>query len=362
MRCLGRTKNFSRCKNTTKGILCRHHKLQWWGMIIIIATLGGLFQDILKPGISIFAKKDEGLILQYVQVKPDSLNPELDTKKSEIISENSQEPKIKSDTTYDENIVSKYVSGSPEGNIEKEGKIKNTRDAIKPNIVLAKRQISDDDDFEIVGFNEIDRESLFREKVKIKLKNELYKYDINYMTFKVVCLLSYLGDEDKEKYLNEEDSNSRTIRALDLEFLEKPKNQNFSFNNQNFLISNNSNTSTLIVENIKINWRYFPCEKIVMDLFPVNIIQNKFNEINHQIIPINLKASLTKTSNSFLLSKDRYKYKFGDVDEFVIKLEKPKGFGKYEYWYTFDYYEIGKNKKEYITDKFKFELCSCILN
>lgn len=49
MRCFGRTKKLDRCKNKCSFILCRHHKLQWWGVIIILTTLGGFYQDILKP-------------------------------------------------------------------------------------------------------------------------------------------------------------------------------------------------------------------------------------------------------------------------------------------------------------------------
>ena len=56
MRCNGRTKNLSRCKNNCKIIFCRHHKLQWWAILVIIATLGGLFQDIIKP---IFFEKEQ---------------------------------------------------------------------------------------------------------------------------------------------------------------------------------------------------------------------------------------------------------------------------------------------------------------
>lgn len=72
MRCIGRkSKNFARCKNDCKFLFCGHHKLQWWGVVVIIATLGGLFQDIIFP----LFKDEENVILQNER---DSLNSIID--------------------------------------------------------------------------------------------------------------------------------------------------------------------------------------------------------------------------------------------------------------------------------------------
>ena len=49
MRCIGRTKSLKRCKRKCRILFCNLHKLQWWGVIVIVATLGGLFQDVIKP-------------------------------------------------------------------------------------------------------------------------------------------------------------------------------------------------------------------------------------------------------------------------------------------------------------------------
>ena len=49
MKCIGRTKQLHRCKRDSKILFCHQHKLQWWVLIGIIATIGGLYQDVLKP-------------------------------------------------------------------------------------------------------------------------------------------------------------------------------------------------------------------------------------------------------------------------------------------------------------------------
>ncbi len=49
MRCFGITKKTSRCKNKCNFVFCKTHKLQWWGIVLIFATLGGIFQDIIRP-------------------------------------------------------------------------------------------------------------------------------------------------------------------------------------------------------------------------------------------------------------------------------------------------------------------------
>ena len=50
MRCIGRKKgNYKRCKNNCNFLFCSSHKLQWWAIIVILATIGGLFQDVIKP-------------------------------------------------------------------------------------------------------------------------------------------------------------------------------------------------------------------------------------------------------------------------------------------------------------------------
>ena len=49
MRCLGITKSFKRCKRNCRIIYCSSHKMQWWGVVIVIATIAGLYQDIIAP-------------------------------------------------------------------------------------------------------------------------------------------------------------------------------------------------------------------------------------------------------------------------------------------------------------------------
>ncbi|NET37020.1 MAG: hypothetical protein F6K19_34185, partial [Cyanothece sp. SIO1E1] len=63
MQCWGRTKGGKRCRNHSKFLFCHVHKRQFWialwGFIGIIATLGGVFQDVLKP---IFQREDKATL------------------------------------------------------------------------------------------------------------------------------------------------------------------------------------------------------------------------------------------------------------------------------------------------------------
>lgn len=61
MRCFGRTKKFTRCKNNCSFILCRHHRFQWFGLISIIATLSTFYNGFLKPSteyLNTFSQRD----------------------------------------------------------------------------------------------------------------------------------------------------------------------------------------------------------------------------------------------------------------------------------------------------------------
>lgn len=53
MRCLGRTQTFKRCKRDGKWPFCHSHQWQPWiaffTVISVIATFGGLYQDIVRP-------------------------------------------------------------------------------------------------------------------------------------------------------------------------------------------------------------------------------------------------------------------------------------------------------------------------
>ena len=50
MRCFGRTSSsFKKCKNNCKFIYCDKHKLQWWAIVGVFATLLGSFQDLAPP-------------------------------------------------------------------------------------------------------------------------------------------------------------------------------------------------------------------------------------------------------------------------------------------------------------------------
>ncbi len=63
MRCFGLTTKLKRCKNNCKFIFCHNHKIQWWGVLVIIATLGGVYRDVLEP---IFTIEEENeAIIKY---------------------------------------------------------------------------------------------------------------------------------------------------------------------------------------------------------------------------------------------------------------------------------------------------------
>lgn len=49
MRCIGRTKSFSRCKKNCRFILCHQHRLQWLVVFTFSAFVGGYYQDVILP-------------------------------------------------------------------------------------------------------------------------------------------------------------------------------------------------------------------------------------------------------------------------------------------------------------------------
>jgi len=63
MQCIGRTKKLKRCKNDARIIVCRTHKYQPWTVVLFVLTtiglLAGLYQDLMKPVLSIVGLSGE---------------------------------------------------------------------------------------------------------------------------------------------------------------------------------------------------------------------------------------------------------------------------------------------------------------
>lgn len=63
MQCIGRTKKLQRCKNAARVIVCKTHEYQPWTALLFVLTiiglLAGLYQDLLKPVLSIVGLSNE---------------------------------------------------------------------------------------------------------------------------------------------------------------------------------------------------------------------------------------------------------------------------------------------------------------
>ena len=63
MQCIGRTRKLKRCKNDARIIVCRAHKYQPWTAVLFVLTiiglLAGLYQDMMKPVLSIVGLSGE---------------------------------------------------------------------------------------------------------------------------------------------------------------------------------------------------------------------------------------------------------------------------------------------------------------
>jgi len=123
-----------------------------------------------------------------------------------------------------------------------------------------------------------------------------------------------------------------------------------------FLISN-SNDKTLIIEELRMYWEYYPCNNIKVTIIPPE-----------QHYPLSCMSSIkyfcdfTKTSSSKKLNDTELKYIKGDVDRIEIDLNFPNDFGEHDFWLEIKYRYIGDQSiRIYCSEIFKREYCSEIL-
>jgi len=75
MRCIGRTKQFKRCKNSASILLCKQHRFQWLIIITLTGFIGGYIQDVVIPLKSIIHSRPLYIMNNdYSEEKNDSIN------------------------------------------------------------------------------------------------------------------------------------------------------------------------------------------------------------------------------------------------------------------------------------------------
>jgi len=129
--------------------------------------------------------------------------------------------------------------------------------------------------------------------------------------------------------------------------------------NLSFIISNDSKDKIFLVDSLKINWEYIPCNKITyLKDYYYDGPRSGGGDVGSKVESFEYFVNLTKETSIKLLSENSFKYSYGDVDKFKISVNIPGGFGSYRYWISFIHKIAGKDDSRlYRSELFEHTNC-----